>query len=151
MKKTILFPLLLGAGFIALMSIQGFAPPPPTLNPLEFEQEPPIAEKIWVRKLATPLDDGSNMVMKIKYPEDSRLQPEMEIFYGDDQSVWFYDNGSYADETAGDGVYTAYIEEDIPAFVTRIQSMENNLLARGSYLRFTGHVGEYTSVDEIVR
>ncbi|HTN17792.1 MAG TPA: hypothetical protein VL092_08940, partial [Chitinophagaceae bacterium] len=97
-------------------------------------------------QLPAPLEDGRNLVMKIEYEyeEGITLPPTLDIFYGTNPSdyITFRDDASMPDVNAGDMIYSAYIQEDIPSFVNRMQTMHNNLAAQGSFVHFTGHSGQ---------
>jgi hypothetical protein len=146
--KNLVLPLL-ALSFCCLVFMQSSAPPPP-VPPAMFEAEPPIVDKIWVKKLPTPLPSGANMIiMRIKYKPDPRLPLSMFIHYGDADSVLFTDNGSAPDVTLGDGVFSAYITENIPNFVSQITGLKNNLISKGKFLHFTGHLGEVVDAESV--
>ncbi|HTM65245.1 MAG TPA: hypothetical protein VL093_02915 [Flavipsychrobacter sp.] len=124
-RKTFVLGGLVSAA-AALIIFQSSAPPPPSDPDFDFTQDPPIAEKYWVKKLAEP-NDQYNMLMKIQYLPDDRLEelPVLNIHYadGDESYVAFHDDGEAGDSIAGDFIYSAYIMQDIESFRTGISDL----------------------------
>lgn len=145
--KKLLVPLLLCLSFFSLTLFLSFKPGPqgdgdgddPEIDP----QAPPLVENILVQKLAVPLADGSNMKIKVVYAAGYDLPAVLNITTGTDVPTVLRDDGTGADEEAGDGAYTGYLTEDIANFLANIQTAVNEINARGGYITFTGHTGEF--------
>lgn len=137
-KKKITLALSIGIGFTLLFA---FKPSPPPM-PHPYEQEPPYAEYFKVKKLVTPLGTGENLLMKVKFYDEFTTPSTLDIYYGDGNMVTFYDDGTNGDVTADDNEFAAYIEEDLAAFVNKVEAWEAVLVSDGKYLEFTGHRGE---------
>lgn len=141
MKKKLIVPIL-AVGFVVFL-ISASPPPPPPPPFTITEQHAPILKNFWVQKLETPLEDGSNMLIKIEYEEGNILPTSIDIYTGDATPIiTVYDDGTGADDIADDGIYAGYIEEDISAFIVNVEDMVNELVADGGYLKFTGHTGQ---------
>lgn len=143
--------IIISTTLVVLLSFRGAMPdpdpPPPSPPPLGFspyEQQPPIAKHIRVQKLATPLEDGSNVIMRIEYDEHGLPDDDtIAIYYGGDfYTVTFRDNGVFPDLVQGDHIYSAYLQENIPLFLSKLADAKTALLAKGFTVRFRGHSGE---------
>lgn len=156
MKITKKAAITASAAFAALLSIQAALapappPPPPGYPPISgYQQEPPLATDYWIQWLATPLEDGSNMRVLIKYEELEPLQPSLNIYWGSGSAdfVTFNDQGTGADDTPGDSVYSAYIQENVSQFMAQVNTMQSNMNATSPLLQFSGHVGVERSAPQ---
>lgn len=150
MKKRAKIALFLSAlAGVILISIQASPPVNTGTNGTsrDWERDAPIADSFWVMKLATPLADGSNMLIKVKYLPDSTLPQTIYVFHDNDYSTAFHDNGVYPDAVASDFVYTtSFYQSDITSFVNQFKSLESTIATSGGYVEFKGHAGtEFTS------
>lgn len=148
-KMRILF-IILSVGIVPFLSLQGALPdpdpepppPPPPMAYSPFEQHPPIAKHMWVQKLVTPLEDSSNVIMRVEY-EDTSLPDSITMYYGGD--FWTFtlrDNGVFPDLVADDNIYSTYLQENIPLFISKLSATEAALTTKGFTLKFTGHSGQ---------
>lgn len=142
-KKIVLISLCLFV--LVLCGVSFNAAPPPEQNS-EWETNPPIAEKFWVQKLATPLSNGNNILFKVQYSSADVYPTQINVYIGT-SPITMYDNGTNGDVTASDGIFSCYLKEDISAFKSQISALENRLQSKGSFLSFIGHLGkEYTTI-----
>lgn len=153
-KKTLLATALSAAGVI--MSLAWFSPPPEPAPVNEEEQEilqspfdrdPPTVEQITLQKLMTPLANGDNVIMRIKYADDITLPAQLKIYTGDNSSVMFYDDGlnTLSDTYAGDHWFGTTLNENLPALITSIQTQEDLLTEQGRMVVFNGREGAITT------
>jgi hypothetical protein len=143
MKKAVLLSLLC----TALLGLAAFQDDPEVTSDSteqeiidSYEQYPPTALEFSIRKLAEPLNDGSNLIMRIKYANDVPLLPVMKIYTNNTAFTLFHDDGTGCDSVAGDGIYAAYVTEDIPGLVAQLENMEAALQQKGSFTVFNGHL-----------
>lgn len=117
-----------------------------------FEQYPPYVTRYWLELLPTPLSSGENLIFSVQYESDDTL-PEAINIYDDAGSIELRlrDDGIAPDKTNGDKKYSVYKKEDINAMVFDILRMEGVLQAKGTFLVFTGHVGNVIRYDDIVK
>lgn len=112
-------------------------------NPATFEQNPPVPLEFRVQKLRTPLANGSNMILRIRYEDPGYTLPsELDIYQSSGSMTAFHDDGIAPDIVSGDRIYSAYITENINAFVGRVTNLESTLTSKGQYIQFYGHLGE---------
>lgn len=145
--RKILLPLCLTAAFITLISFQNLNPEDDEsdadIDYDSFAMDPPFVESVRVKKLTTPLSDGSTMLMAIRYGDAVVLGETINIYQGEDnETVTFYDDGTHGDETADDHIFTRGFEIDPSVFVAYVEGIENDIDNQGQFIRFTGHVGE---------
>jgi len=137
------------ASFFAIISIQMAAPEPEvTYDQSAFERFPPVPTQFWVQKLVTPLSDSSNMIIRIKYVSDTVLPSSITMYINGGNTI-FHDDGTGPDSVSGDGVYAAYLKENITSFLTSVQSLHDNLATKGSFTTFTGHFGQVNTTTPI--
>lgn len=106
---------ILGVGYLLRPT-----PPPPT------EDNPPVAERIFVQKLKEPLKEGgANVVLVAKFPEKTPALKDLRSFkvnLGDQSVRTMFDDGTNGDEKPGDGVFSAPLnlsEDELLALVKR--------------------------------
>jgi len=115
----------------------------PLGNENTFEQAPPIASAMWVRKLEKPLEDGSNMCFMSEFEKGIIRESSITLYTSSETKVVLYDDGkSGGDEKAGDDVFTGAVREDVDKFVDNIRSLEERLREQGHVLSFKGRVGK---------
>lgn len=141
-KKGILLSATLALAFILIISASPQLP-----DDTEFEiseQTPPALKHFWIQKLTTPLQDGSNLLVMLEYEEGSILPETLDLYPdGTENSlITFHDDGLNGDATEDDGIYSAYMTENLTDLVSNIQDMITELGDDGGYFRFEGHVGE---------
>lgn len=138
-RKALILAFI-GAAFILLIS---FAPPPNQAGIPAYEMQPPHATGFWVRKLQTPLQNGNNMVVMVKYDEWEQMPPVLNIYDANNgnPAITLSDDGQNADAVAGDSIYSGYITENIQLFESTMINNSNSLAQTGSFIKFTGHSG----------
>ncbi|HRO42735.1 MAG TPA: hypothetical protein PL009_07855 [Flavipsychrobacter sp.] len=152
MKKSFVL-LIFCVAIISLISFDAASPeppPPPDGDMVEsYEQDPPLATHFYVQKLSTPVS-GGNMIMTIEYADGWEMPDSLEIHLNLSESVWFHDDGETPDSVEGDRRYSGYIDEDINAFLSQIESLQNAIVDSGHFLSFEGHVGEFVPSDQLI-
>jgi len=112
----------------------------------DWEQDPPIAEKIFVRKLDKPGPNGENMVIEVKYPRGIIRDGYVALFPNENQKITLYDDGDrekHGDEKGGDDVFTMLVKEDLTGFENQMMQFDETLRKNDNLLDvFTGRVGE---------
>ncbi|GAA4448687.1 hypothetical protein [Rurimicrobium arvi] len=150
MKKV---KLLIAVGMItaAFFVMQSSAPPPPTVfdvNPqaLTLRQTPPQINDIWVQKLINP---PATYNMRLSMALDSSycfetITDTLDIYWGDSatQKITFFDNGTNADNVPHDGIYSAFVLENIANFRSEMIARDAAITANGGFIEFTGHSGQ---------
>ncbi|XZF14088.1 hypothetical protein ACTHGU_20100 [Chitinophagaceae bacterium MMS25-I14] len=150
MKKKIVTVLLLLGG--SILFIQSAPPPSPDDQLIAtYEQQPPIPKHYWVQKLQQPLADGSNMTMRIEYEEGVDIPTKLNIYYGDGLDITFHDDGQTPDIKAGDRIYSAYIQEDLQAFTSKLTQLQQTAQQTGSVTAFNGHLGTVVSANNLIQ
>lgn len=151
--KKLRFLGMITAGIAVMVLFQRFAPPPPPSVPMDvdpkvktLEQTPPQINHVWVQKMTMPLPGGQNMIMKLDLDTTTTYDPvgdTVTVYFGSGPSghVTFRDNGFNPDITAGDGIFSAFITEDIGAFRSNMIAAEAAIQTQGHYLKFIGHAG----------
>lgn len=140
-----------------------FSPPIPSVtytgnylaDQASYDRRPPIVRNIYVQQLTSLRPDSSNLVMYIEYDTNKYYAPPpptVKIFYAD-TAITFYDDGSPDDPDtsgkAGDGVYAAYLKEDIPVFLQEMQDAEAYRTSKESHLFFDHHFGTEIETSEL--
>ncbi|MDR3681021.1 MAG: hypothetical protein P4L41_13735 [Flavipsychrobacter sp.] len=139
-KKRSALLLLLGGCMVGVLSLHWAPPPPPPPPPQnDFEQNPPVPTNFWVMQLPKPMDDGSNMRIRIKYTELEVTPPQLKVYIGT-TPIALYDDGTGADSVAGDSIYSAYVTENIPQFQSTVNATVQNI-SQTTLLTFAGHLG----------
>lgn len=116
-----------------------------------FEQQPPIPEAFYVQQLSTPLNNGDNMIVRVKYYVDSALTNKIDIYDSNSVVKTLRDDGVFPDSVAGDYNYAMYIKEDIGRFKAEIASLESKLTTDGGVIHFDGHSGQFIQNNDIPR
>lgn len=155
MKKKMIIASCFGIAILLLA--QSFAPAPPPQNEYEelisnYDQQPPIAKHYWIQKLQDTLNDGSNIIMRIEYVDEGFEMPDtLNVFLDDRTSIVFRDDGFLSDLTAKDKIYSAFLKEDLTSLLSTIQNYQDHLDNQGTFLNFTGHLGEvFNSRSDII-
>jgi len=116
----------------------------------DWEQHPPIASRVTVQKLATPLETGENMLMEISYLRGTIGVREFVVYANERTKVIFHDDGINGDAKAGDLVFSSYINEDIDAFQKKLMDFDATLQSNDFQLvSFTGRVGTISRRDQL--
>ncbi len=95
----------------------------------DWEQNPPIAQRVTVQRLEKPLETGENMLIEITFDKEEINQKEFMMYPSEDFKVRLHDDGIDGDLRAGDFIFSAYIEEDLESFEKRIGESEESLRA----------------------
>lgn len=118
-------------------------------NQAMYEQQPPIAKSAFVQKLASPLSNGNNMILRIEYYADSTLPDIIELYSNGNIAYTLKDNGVFPYSVAGDFNYATYINENISNFLGKISSLETQIQNKGGVFQFEGHDGMFVKSDSI--
>lgn len=79
--------------------------------------------------------------MTIRYDSVTPMPEYLTIHSGGEEIV-FNDAGVRPDGNSGDRIYSAYLKEDLDAFLATVEGWEAMLASRGYYTKFYGHSGE---------
>ncbi len=142
-KKLLLFTTIAAGLFVLVafddLSSKKNAPPPEQGS---YEQNPPIASKIWVRKLDKPLSDGSTMAFQAQFDKGYVQGGSLTIFPSAEEKVTLFDDGKTGgDLKAGDDIFSGFFKEDPKRFEETVVQMEEKLRKDGSFLEFKGRNG----------
>jgi hypothetical protein len=116
-------------------------------NQDSFEQTPPIVDKFYVQKLATPLPNGANVIFTVKYLEEDLAQ-DINVYLGDQISFTLKDDGVYPDLVSKDYKYTVAVEINISEFLARIDEMQSQIEQDGGVTKFIGHDAHFVSAQQ---
>jgi hypothetical protein len=116
-----------------------------------FEQPPPIPNKFYVQKLATTLEDGSNLVFKIDYEPEPGLPIKIDYYANNKIAFTMKDNGIYPDAIANDFKYAVAIKVNIADFKNQIIARESKIIADGGIIHFTGHTGNFNPSSKMIK
>ena len=85
------------------------------------------------------------MIVRIQYDRSVRMPDSITIYLGDSfaDTLHFFDRGQIPDSVGRDNRFAAYVREDIPQFVAKMQDLQNTISAQGGLLHFTGHLGHF--------
>lgn len=139
----------------AFVIMQSSAPPPPPVTldvdprVKTYEQTPPDVKNIWVQKLVNQIG-GKTMLVRIELNDAvcyDTLADTVNLYWGDlpSNKITFFDNATNGDNIANDGIFSAYVVQNIASFRSEILSRESTVVTSGGYIKFTGHTGEMIS------
>lgn len=107
-------------------------------NPATFEQNPPVPLEFRVQKLHAPLANGNNMILGMRCEDPGYILPsELNIYQSSGSMTAFHDDRIAPDVASGDRIYSAYIMENINAFLGRVNTRNQPLPAMGNTSSFT--------------
>ncbi len=153
MRNKLITTFLLLAGVTLTVLLTSASEDEILENQKTFDQLPPIAEAFFIKKIIEPLETGEdyNLIYSVSYIPDEELPSELGLLRDGSVYLLLKDDGVYPDETARDFKYTAYFNENINDLIQAIEQNEAKLTADGGVLTFRGHVGEYKSLDDIIK
>jgi mono/diheme cytochrome c family protein len=130
-KATITVLLMLLAGFIIIDSCRqkpkststGETSLAPTAA---FEMDPPVATEIEIQALGEPLANGANILVKARF-NDRRIQSQFHSLNVNDEPMMLRDDGKEGDEKAGDGLFTAALQDDVEALEKELTGLQERL------------------------
>jgi hypothetical protein len=109
---------------------------------IDWEQHPPIANRVTAQQLAQPLETGENMLVEITYDRGAIDVAQFVMYPNERTKVVFHDDGLNGDAKAGDFVFSSYITEDIEAFQKKLNDFDYSLSSfRGELVTFNGRLG----------
>lgn len=98
----------------------------------QFQQLPPIADQIMIRKLKEPDNKGNTVAIMVQFQRsDKRLNElkEIPITLGDNAQLLLSDNRREGDEKPGDGIFTALMAVK-PDEVINLMKRNNELIRK---------------------
>jgi hypothetical protein len=108
----------------------------------DWEQDPPIAQRVTVQQLEKPLETGENMLVEITFEKGEINQKEFVMYPSEEFKVLLHDDGINGDVRAGDFIFSAYVQEDLESFAKRLDESEESLKAFENQLMvFDGREG----------
>lgn len=116
-------------------------------NPPKFEQEPPIPLEIWVQKVQNPIN-GHELKLKVKFHDDID-QSEVKLYRGSTFVCCVKDNGVAPDACANDKMFTACVNQNANDFLQDVLDRQQEVIAKGSVMKFTGHIGEIVNTSNL--
>jgi hypothetical protein len=114
-----------------------------------LEQRPPLVKQVKVQKLITPLENGNNMILRIKYYEDPTIPKKLNIYDDVNYILALKDDGIAPDIEANDFIYASYLKQDLNKFVNEIKEKENYVTSKGGFIKFDGHNGNFIDAKNI--
>ncbi len=114
----------------------------------EFEQNPPIAEDIYLELLDTPLSSGENVRLTARFSKEdiARIKEEFFAMQIGKEKVVLRNDGKGADVRGGDGVFSILLKEDLTELMNDLEQAKKAALA-SKRKNFDGRTIEMTQLD----
>ncbi len=119
----------------------------------EYEQNSPLAGKIWVQQLREPTEAG-NMKFSTEYGPGIIRNASIDIYVSDgkQEKITLFDDGKNGgDEKAGDNKFSGIFRQDPDRLMEEIKRKEQQIDEKGFVLQFEGHLGKSISSKELIR
>ncbi len=138
-RMLLVMTLFIGSLVVLLSSFDDHDSPPPASR--DWQQDPPIATKLTVQQLSKVLPTGENMAVNITYNRGDITGGQVDIYVSEAKTTFYDDGKNGGDRVAGDNIFSAFVKEDIPAFVAQMQGFDETLRANNNILDvFEGRV-----------
>ncbi len=151
-----MLPLMIVATLVQTSSMPGPAPfftpstsIPPTIAAAHdadtiatYDRNPPIVERITIQKYTDPADGNDRLIMRIQYDSTDPMPGDLIVSADEELSVPFSDDGTFPDISAGDWIYSAFIDDSVDGMLALIQDVQTNLNNQTYFNSWSGHLAE---------